>query len=264
MKIAEKKLRKILKRYDSLAIACSGGTDSTLLAKFASEVLEGSILLIHVRSYMSPERESSFIEKWAMENNLNLKILKLKPLSVPNIKRNSRRRCYYCKLLIMKAVIHEACQNGIDKVADGTNLDDFGDYRPGLKATEKLGILHPLAEAGFDKKRVRLFARRYNLPNWKTPSSACLASRIPYGTALSPEIMKRVEKAEEYLCDKYKFYGCRVRVFDKVDCCSIELNPLYLHRFIKNRGCIINEFKDIGFSRVLIDAQGYRRGSLNS
>ena len=153
----------------------------------------------------------------------------------------------------MSSVIAEAHKRGIETVADGTNTDDFDDYRPGLKAAKELDVRHPLAEAGFDKKTIRSFARKYRLPNWNKPASACLASRIPYGTALELKKLKMVEKAEKYL-RSLGFEECRARCLG--DAAKIEVYPGHFKKLISMKDDIIARFKKAGFSNVYLDLAG--------
>ena len=259
---AERALKTVLSQYDSLAIAVSGGADSTFLATFAAKIFQKDKLLpVHAVLPFSPRRETKLVKQWAKENNINLKVMELDILEEENVRKNNRRRCYHCKHAIMSKLICEVRKLRIANIADGTVLDDFGDYRPGLEATGELGIIHPLADAGFNKKITRILARRYGLPNWRMPASACLASRIPYDTPLDKKTLEAVGEAEDYITE-LGFPGCRVRVMDKM-CGCIEVNPFYLRLILKKRDDIVKHLKDLGFNRVTLDMEGYRRGSLN-
>lgn len=259
---AERRLEEELKQYDSLAIAVSGGADSTFLATFAAEILpKEKFIPVHAVLPFSPENETKLIKKWAKERNIDLKVMELDILQEEQVRKNDRRRCFYCKHAIMKKLISEVRKLGIENVADGTVLDDFGDYRPGLEATGELGIIHPLANAGFDKRITRIMARRYGLPNWRMPASACLASRIPYDTPLDRKTLEAVGKAEEFIT-ALGFPGCRVRVISDMTAC-IEVIPLYLRLVLKKKTDIVQQLKKLGFKRVTLDIQGYRKGSLN-
>jgi uncharacterized protein len=261
MKINEEKLLSILSSYGSLSVAFSGGVDSVLLAKAASMAKLEKLLLVHIESEFSPSLENSFAKEWAATNNLPISVIKLKPLSSPEIKKNCPKRCYHCKLMIMGEVIKEAEKNCIEIVADGTNLDDFSDYRPGLKATEELEIKHPLSDAGFNKNMIRRLARKYNLPNWREPASACLASRIPYKTPLDSETLEKIDKAEIFL-KELGIAKRRARLSDNGHI-RIETSPIYFKRVIQNSKAIDEFFLHLGFSGASLDLRGYRTGSLN-
>lgn len=262
LKDAEKRLKEVLCQYDSLAIAISGGADSTFLATFAAKIFpKDKLLPVHAVLPFSPKRETKLVKQWAKDHNIDLKVMELDILQKADVRKNDRRRCYYCKTAIMTSLICEVRKLGIETIADGTVLDDFGDYRPGLEATGELGINHPLADAGFNKKVTRIMARRYGLPNWRMPASACLASRIPYDTPLDAETLATVGNAEEYITE-LGFPGCRVRVMENMTAC-IEVNPIYLRLVMKKRKEIVAQIKQFGFNRVTLDIEGYRRGSLN-
>jgi len=259
---AETELRRILKSYNTLAIAVSGGTDSTLLAKIASEVIpENQLVLAHAILPFSPERETVFIREYTESLGIPLQTMEIDLLQYDDVKRNDPKRCYYCKHRIMGELIEKMKKQGIETIADGTLTDDYGDYRPGLEATAELGIQHPLAEAGFNKKMVRLLARRMDIPNWNTPASACLASRIPCDTPLDIETLKKVGDGENYLYDA-GFAGCRIRALTNNIAC-IEVNPIHIGRLFRKRKEISDGLKKIGFKKVTMDMSGYKQGAMN-
>jgi len=262
LKDAEQKLIDVLHKYESLVIAVSGGADSTFLATFAKKIFpENKILAVHALLPFSPKNETALVKKWAKSLKINFKILSLDILNEKNVRKNDRRRCYYCKKTIMQNLICEVRKLGFTNIADGTVIDDFGDYRPGLEATAELGIIHPLADAGFNKKITRTMARRLGLENWHMPASACLASRIPFDTPLDKKTLDAVGDAEKYVTE-IGFAGCRVRVMADMQAC-IEVNPLHLRLLLKKRNIIIQKLKKLGFKRISLDIEGYRRGSLN-
>lgn len=259
---AEAQLRDILSGYSSLAVAVSGGADSTLLAKVASEIIpKDRLLLVHAKLPFSPRREGELIREWCLDNSLELQVLELDLLGDEDVKRNDSRRCYYCKTKIMSSLLGVVQEHGIEFVADGTVTDDYGDYRPGLEATAELGIQHPLADAGFDKRLTRLLARKLHLPTWNMPASACLASRIPCGTPLDVETLALVDAAEDYLFN-VGFAGNRVRVIAPGAAC-IEVKPIHLNRLFRLRDTIVSELNEIGFKKVMLDMAGYKRGAMN-
>ena len=257
-------LKKIIKTYSSLAVPVSGGTDSTLLAAVASEVIPNDrLVLVHARLPFSPEHETQFIIKWAEENGLNLLELPIDILGDSEISENSSRRCYFCKHRIMSIVIKTAKDKfGIDTVADGTIVDDFGDYRPGLEAASELGIKHPLAQAGFTKRTIRLAARAYKLPNWRLPASACLASRIPSGMPITTRLLRIVAQGENIL-QEAGFSGSRIRLLTPTTAC-IEVLPIHLTTLFRKRKHISEQLKQIGFIKILMDLNGYTKGGMNN
>jgi uncharacterized protein len=260
--LAEKSLLKLLADAAPLAVAVSGGADSTLLAKAAAIALsQDDLLLLHVRLPFSPPRETRGIMEWAKNEDIPLKILDLNLLENDKIRANDFRRCYYCKKNILQSLICEISRCGFANIADGTVTDDFEDYRPGLEATAEYGVLHPLADAGFDKRLTRLLARRYNLPNWNMPASACLASRIPCGTPITLDALKRISDAENFLTD-LSFAGCRVRHLANKTA-SVEVVKPHFHRLLKHAVDVEKILKSYGFNKVILNEDGYRRGAMN-
>ncbi|MCP3968368.1 MAG: ATP-dependent sacrificial sulfur transferase LarE [Lentisphaerae bacterium] len=256
---SEEKLMNVLKEMGSVAICFSGGVDSTLLAAAAERALpEDKFLLFHAISEMLPRREHEFAMNWTRENDLPLRLIRLKPLEDSDVVRNDQQRCYYCKKIIMRGIIEAAKAAGMAYVADGYNLDDIDDYRPGTAAAEELGVRHPLLEAGFDKKMIRELSHEWGIPNYDSPASACLASRVPYGKLLDAKSLKIVDAAEEYLQD-IGFAGCRVRLQGKNDA-RIELRMADLAKAAILSTQITEKLKRIGFENVLLDLSGYRRG----
>ncbi len=252
------KLMTILKEMESVAICFSGGTDSTFLSMAAGKALKrDKYLLIHVASEMIPHVETAFVNEWTEVNNFPLKIIKADPLANEDVIRNDVQRCYYCKKAIMELVFAESKKHGLKYVLDGTNCDDLGDYRPGMKAADEKGVRHPLLEAGLNKAEIRILADRWNLPNWNTPPSACLASRLPYGMKLTSERLKMVDKGEEFL-RQLGYQGCRVRCLD--DGAKLELQAADYVSAAEKAELIVEKLSKIGFKQVLLDLQGYKPG----
>lgn len=256
----EKKLLEILSSYNSLAIAFSGGVDSSSLAILAKTILGTGLLLVFADGPFAKQSERDFIESFTRQYQFNLSTIQLNPLDDPEIKRNDRERCYYCKKFIMQLIIDEANKHNIKNIADGLNLDDFNDYRPGIKASNELGILHPFVEAKLNKQEIRKIAFKYGLSCWNRPSSACLASRIPYNTEITEKNLKQVEAGEAYL-ENLGFIGSRIRHLG--DIAKIEVQPKQLSKILRHRSDIIKHLKDIGFKNIHLDLEGYRQGALN-
>ena len=252
------KLMTILKEMGSVAICFSGGTDSTFLSMAASKALNNDkYLLIHIASEMIPRVETAFVHEWIEENNFPLKIVEVDPLANKDVERNDIKRCYYCKKAIMNEVFVVKEKHALEYVADGTNCDDLGDYRPGMEAADERGVRHPLLEAGLNKAEIRILADRWGLPNWNTPPSACLASRLPYGMKLTSERLRMVDEGEDFL-RQMGYQGCRVRCLE--DGAKLELQPEDFVSAAQNAELISDKLCKIGFKNVLLDLQGYVRG----
>ena len=262
MEIAEKEIIiiELLSSLDSLAIAFSGGVDSSLLAVLANKYVKEKVLLVNACTPFSTEIETLFVNKWAKENNYDLEIIKADILQIPEIQKNQPERCYHCKKFLMKKIHTIAKHHGIERIADGSNMDDLSDYRPGHKATEELGIIHPFIEAQITKKEIQKLAKKYNLENWNAPAQACLATRIPVNTPILDEDLRKIEKAEDYL-HKIGFLACRVRKLG--DMAKIEIPQTRIEDFLIHREMIADALKQLEFQQVLLDLEGYRQGSMN-
>ena len=262
-KLKEKYNRLInyLKDLESVAVAFSGGVDSTFLLKASKEALGDKTLGITI---VSP-----YILKWEIEEAKDL-VEKLgvnhEFLEIPllkDIKFNPEDRCYTCKKFIFNTIKDRAEKKGIKYVLDGTNRDDTKDYRPGIRALKELNIKSPLLENGFTKEEIREVSKELNLPTWNKPPYACLLSRIPYGEEIKEEELIKIEKAEKYLIDR-GFIGPRVRLHK--DLGRIELPKKQIKTLIEDEKLledVIYNLKGYGFKYVTLDLEGYRMGSLN-
>ena len=255
-----KELLNIIKKYDSLAVAFSAGVDSTLLLKAAKDALGGNALAITVMSDFVPMKEIESAKSIAKNLNVRHVLISVSPLDFPIIANNPKDRCYHCKLEIFKNIKKCAVQNGVKFVAEGSNLDDMGDYRPGMKAIRELKIVSPLLEAKLTKKEIREISESLDLGTWNKPALACLASRIPYGEIITKEKLEKIEAAEEILSG-FGFVGARLRLHGNL--ARIEILPEDFSKFFAMRIEIINRLKTLEFSYITLDTEGYRRGSLN-
>lgn len=263
MQIDEKfeNLKKILKDYKSLAIAFSSGVDSTFLLKVAHEVLGENVIAITADSEFFPAREIEESKNFCKRENIKQTIFQEKILSVENIENNPADRCYICKKNLFAKILKIAEENKISYVAEGSNMDDIGDYRPGLKAISELKIKSPLRKAGLYKNEIRELSKDLNLPTADKPSFACLASRFVYGEKITEEKLLRVELAEEFL-RKNNFKQFRVRIHGNL--ARIEILPTDFEKILLIREDIVRNFKNFGFDYISLDLQGYRTGSMNN
>jgi uncharacterized protein len=256
-------LKEILKETNGCAVAFSGGVDSSLLLSVAREVLDDRCLAVIATSSTYPKRESDQAIEWVKSHNIPYIIITSEEMDISEFTANTKDRCYYCKKELFDKIKKQAQAHGLMYVADGSNADDVGDYRPGMKAAHELGILSPLMEAGLSKKDIRTIAKKvYNLPVADKPSMACLASRFPYGSRITNDKLKQVGRIEEFLNrEGFRIYRAR----HHGDILRLELGPeemdAVMNTDIRNR--IIQYAKKEGFLYITLDIEGYRTGSMN-
>ncbi len=264
MTIDEKfrKLREIITECGSLAVAFSGGVDSGFLLKCAHDVLGDRVLAVTADSMFIPRAEIQSARDFCQRCGIRQKLISIDVLGTAGVKENPPDRCYHCKRGIFECMLDAAAEEGISVVAEGSNLDDEGDYRPGMRAIRELSVRSPLKEAGLNKAEIRELSRRMGLDTWDKPSMACLASRVPYGEELSCEKLRRVEQAEELL-HGLGIIQCRVRCHGTL--ARIEVLPEDFKRVMNDeiREKLIGSFKEYGFSYVSMDLEGFRSGSMN-
>jgi len=254
------KLDSILRDLKTFIIAFSGGVDSTFLLHRAKQLRKVRFAAVTIRTIYIPKREIDEAVEFCKTHEIDHTIL---DISFPEIIRNNPLdRCYLCKNMLFSIIKKFADENSFSYVIDGTNADDNGDFRPGLKALEELGIRSPLMESGLVKHEIRELSQKAGLPTWDKPALACLLTRIPYDSKITEKDIRMVEEAEQFLFEK-GFYGTRVRLHG--DIARIECMPAYLNKIVKDpdRDHIIDKMKKIGFRYISLDLEGYRTGSLN-
>ncbi len=257
-----KLLKDIIKKKESVAIAFSGGVDSTFLLKVSKEVLGDKVLAVTATSSTYPQRELNEAIKYAESIKAKHIIISSEELEIEGFSRNPKNRCYFCKKELYTKINNVALENGMSSVFDGSNIDDTGDYRPGMQAAKELQVVSPLKEAGLTKNDIRELSKELALPTWNKPSFACLSSRFPYGNEITISKLTMVDKAEQFLLDM----GIKqVRVRHHGEIARIEVEPYEREKFfdIEVMDRIGNEFKKIGFTYVTLDMLGYRTGSMN-
>ena len=256
------KLKDNLKDLKSVAIAYSGGVDSTFLLKVAADVLGNNVIAITAKSSTYPEREFKEAVKYIEDIGAKHIVIISEELEIEGFVKNPVNRCYFCKKELFSKIRKVADDNNINAVLDGSNVDDISDFRPGTKAAIELKVISPLKDAGFTKDDIRAMSKKLGVPTWNKPAFACLSSRFPYGNEITVEKLSMVERAEQFLMD----LGFRqIRVRHHEDIARIEVNTEERYKFfdIKIMDKVANELKSIGFKYVTLDLLGYRTGSMN-
>jgi uncharacterized protein len=258
------RLKNILEPLPSLAVAFSGGVDSSLLLAAAADALGGRVVALTADSPVHPAREIRAAIAIGSFLNVRHVLVRTDEMDQSAFRANTPDRCYICKKIIFKRLMAVAADLGIERLAHGVNRDDFNDYRPGLRAAAEMQVLAPLVDAGLSKADIRRLAKARGLPNWNRPAMACLASRIPYDTALSRPLLARVEAAERVLED-FGVRGGRVRCHG--DVARIELpagEDMARVLSAEGRSQLVQGVKAAGFTYVALDLEGYRQGSMNA
>ena len=257
------KLKNYIADLGSLAVGFSGGVDSSLLLAVAHEVLGERLIAVTGADASVPEREVNEAIAFCKERGIRHIICKVDPLKEEGYRHNGPDRCYFCKHGIFTEVKKIADENGIEYMAEGSNMDDIGDYRPGLRAAAELSVKSPLREAEFTKSEIRLISKTMGLPTWSKPAYACLASRFVYGEEITEEKLHMIDTAEQFLIE-HGFFEERVRMHGNL--ARIEVPPADIPKLAAEelREKIYDKFREIGFLFVTLDLKGYRLGSMNA
>ena len=255
-------LKALLQDMRLAVLAYSGGVDSSLLLRAAAEVMAPHLIVVTAVSETYPASELHSAEEFVRSLGVTHRILRTEELSSEDFVRNTPDRCYHCKKELYEKLRRIADRSGISEVIEGSNTDDLKDYRPGRRAAQELSVRSPLVEAGLSKAEVRELARLRGLPMWDKPSLACLSSRIPYGTRVTPEVLRTVQAAE----DQLRALGFRqVRVRHHGETARIEVDRSEFGRLLADEVSrqVSAAFKQLGYTYVCLDLEGYRSGSMN-
>jgi uncharacterized protein len=257
-----KELTRILKASDSLLVAFSAGVDSTFVLKAAHMAIGARAIALTATSPTVPPGEIDAAKKFAKNLGCRHIVLESHELINPSFSQNPINRCFFCKDELYRISRAEAEKLGIETIVDGTNLDDLKDHRPGLQAANEWKVRHPLVEASMTKDDIRRYSKELDLPTWDKPSSPCLSSRFPYGTAIDLQRLKQIGSCEVYM-KELGFREFRVRYHG--DLARVEVAQNEIAKFFDPsvREAIVKRFKALGFSYVSMDLQGFRSGSLN-
>jgi uncharacterized protein len=255
-------LKNYIRGLGSVAIAFSSGVDSTFLLKVAHDVLGDNVIAVTAKSCSFSKRELEEALNFCKKEGIRHFVCDSEELEIEGFSQNPPNRCYLCKRELFEKIIQIAKENNIAYIAEGSNMDDNGDYRPGLIAVAELEVKSPLRTVGLSKDEIRTLSKELGLPTWNKQSFACLSSRFVYGESITEEKLNMVDKAEQLLLDM-GFHQIRVRIHDKL--ARIEVNPCEFEKLIDKdtREEIVSKFKSYGFTYVSMDLTGYRMGSMN-
>ncbi len=256
------KLKGYLQDLGSVAIAFSSGVDSTFLLKCAHDVLGDKVIAVTARSCSFPKRELDEAAAFCKKEGIAHIICDSEELEIDGFSKNPPNRCYLCKQELFTKIWKVAKEHGIDHVAEGSNMDDNGDYRPGLIAVAELDVKSPLRYAELSKQEIRQLSKEMELPTWNKQSFACLSSRFPYGEEINIPRLTMIDKAEQFLLDM-GFGQVRVRYHGKLARIETDTDGFSIMLSLNNREKIHCAFKELGFTYITLDLLGYRTGSMN-
>jgi pyridinium-3,5-biscarboxylic acid mononucleotide sulfurtransferase len=250
----------LLRSYQKVCVAFSAGVDSSFLLDIASKTLPGNVIAMMAIGSMVPERDLAEAKEFCESRSIPLKQFEAGELDVPQFLYNEPDRCYHCKKNIFTQIQQLAAAEGYKVVVEGSNADDIGDYRPGMRALSELGILSPMLMVGLTKAEIRSVAKQNGVSTWNKPAGACLATRVPFGETISKTLLKTIEEAEYQLADA-GIPGGRVRVHGAV--ARLEIPWTLLDVFMTKRLEMVEAMKKLGFRHVCLDLEGYVKGSMN-
>lgn len=258
-------LLETLRGYGRVAVAFSGGVDSAVVAQAAFTALGDAVVAVTAVSDSLAQGELEEAEALARRIGITHRVIRTEEFADPNYLRNNPDRCYFCKSELYGRLAGLLGKLGVDTIASGANADDAGDHRPGMRAAAENGVRHPLQECGLDKAAVRALAKAWGLPTWDKPATPCLSSRIAYGEEVTPERVRMIDQAEQWLRQATGLRVLRVR-YHKGDLARVEVPADDLPRLFAPdvRGPMVAAFRDLGFKFVTVDLEGFRSGSLNS
>ena len=255
-------LKELLVSMDNIVVAFSGGVDSTFLLYAAKEALGDKVIAVTAQSLSFPKRELEEAKAFASSKHIEHIIVDSEELDIEGFSENPKNRCYLCKTELFTKISEVAKERGFRAVAEASNSDDNGDYRPGLIAVKELGVYSPLRQVGLTKSEIRRLSKEHGLPTWNKPSFACLSSRFPYGESITPKRLRMIDQAEQYLLD-LGIWQVRVRIHDNLARIEVDEEGFKIFSDPQLRRQISDEFKRIGFTYVSLDLIGYRTGSMN-
>lgn len=262
LKDKSERLTARIRALKSFVVAFSGGVDSTFLLAVAHGILGDAVLAVTAASPLHPPSETESAIQLARAIGAPHMVIGSSEMNLPEFVENRPDRCYLCKTMLFTELTDIARKKGFNLVADGANMDDLQDFRPGMKATRELGIVSPLMEASLGKADIRKLSKEMQLPTWNKPAMACLASRIPYGVSLTPDRLKKVAEAEAILW-RAGFGACRVRYHGSVARIEIPLQQVEALFREDTRRDIVKQLRAVGFDHIAVDMEGYTQGSMN-